>query len=87
MQSLAPSPEASYRTIREGLVKMVSAEGIMRPLGGVSAVIIGAGPAHAFYFSAYEVIKATFSSKNSFQNHIVNGKCYPLCTACENHDI
>ena len=73
MQSLAPSPEASYRTIREGLAKMVSMEGVMRPLGGVSAVIVGAGPAHAFYFSAYEGIKSRFSSNNELQNHLVNG--------------
>ncbi|XP_042222036.1 mitoferrin-1-like isoform X2 [Homarus americanus] len=72
MQSLAPSPEAAYRSIREGLTKMVSSEGLLRPMGGVNAVIIGAGPAHAFYFSTYEGIKATFGSNNAFQNHIVN---------------
>ncbi|XP_071521243.1 mitoferrin-1-like [Panulirus ornatus] len=72
MQSLAPSPEAAYRTIREGLVKMMNSEGILRPMGGVNAVIIGAGPAHAFYFSAYEGIKLTFGTSNSFQNHLVN---------------
>ncbi|KAK8723708.1 hypothetical protein OTU49_011499 [Cherax quadricarinatus] len=72
MQSLAPSPEAAYRSIREGLVKMVSSEGLLRPMGGINAVILGAGPAHAFYFSAYEGIKSTFGSSNSFQNHIVN---------------
>ncbi|XP_068223408.1 mitoferrin-1-like [Palaemon carinicauda] len=72
MQSLAPSPEAAYKSIREGLVKMVNSEGIMRPLGGVNAVIIGAGPAHALYFSAYEGIKTKFSTNNSVQNHIVN---------------
>lgn len=74
MQSLAPSPEAAYRSIREGLVKMVSSEGIMRPLGGVSAVVIGAGPAHALYFSAYEKIKSTFPSDNSLQIHATNGE-------------
>ncbi|KAK4311313.1 hypothetical protein Pmani_017171 [Petrolisthes manimaculis] len=72
MQSLAPSPDAAYRSIREGLMKMVNSEGIMRPLGGVSAVVIGAGPAHALYFSAYEGIKARFASSNSLQNHMVN---------------
>lgn len=72
MQSLAPSPEAAYRSIREGLVKMVNSEGILRPLGGVNAVILGAGPAHALYFSAYEGIKKKFSTNNSIQNHIVN---------------
>nr|XP_045618519.1 mitoferrin-1-like [Procambarus clarkii] len=72
MQSLAPSPEATYRSIREGLVKMVNSEGLLRPMGGVNAVILGAGPAHAFYFSAYEGIKSTFGSNNSLHNHIVN---------------
>ncbi|XP_066986253.1 mitoferrin-1-like isoform X1 [Macrobrachium rosenbergii] len=72
MQSLAPSPEAAYRSIREGLVKMVNSEGILRPLGGVNAVILGAGPAHALYFSAYEGIKKKFTTNNSIQNHIVN---------------
>lgn len=76
MQSLAPSPEAAYRSIRHGLTKMVSSEGILRPMGGVNAVIIGAGPAHALYFSAYEGIKSTFGSSIPFQNHLVNGKIY-----------
>ena len=30
---------------------------IYRPLRGASAVVIGAGPAHAFYFSFYEFTK------------------------------
>ncbi|XP_068235453.1 mitoferrin-1-like isoform X1 [Palaemon carinicauda] len=69
MQSLAPSPEAAYKSIREGLVKMVNSKGIMRPLGGVNAVIIGAGPAHALYFSAYEGIKTKFSTNNCSKSY------------------
>lgn len=84
MQSLAPSPEAAYRTIREGLSKMVNSEGLMRPLGGVNAVILGAGPAHALYFSAYEVIKKKFGSNNTLQNHLVNASAG--CGATLLHD-
>lgn len=74
MQSLAPSPEASYRTVREGLTKMISTEGIMGPVKGVNAVILGAGPAHALYFSAYEGIKKKFGSSNPLINDFfVNG--------------
>lgn len=29
----------------------------LRPLRGASAVVIGAGPAHALYFSSYEFTK------------------------------
>ncbi|KAK7078021.1 hypothetical protein SK128_006607 [Halocaridina rubra] len=84
MQCLAPSPEAAYRSIREGLFKMINSEGIMRPLGGVTAVILGAGPAHALYFSAYESIKKTFGSNNKFQNNIVNASAG--CGATLLHD-
>uniref|UniRef100_A0A2P2I2F9 Mitoferrin-1 n=1 Tax=Hirondellea gigas TaxID=1518452 RepID=A0A2P2I2F9_9CRUS len=72
MQCLAPSPEASYTSVREGLTKMIMREGIMTPIKGVNAVILGAGPAHALYFSAYEGIKHRFGSSNSFTNDIVN---------------
>ena len=75
MQSLAPSPEASYRSVRDGLTKMITTEGILRPVKGVNAVILGAGPAHALYFSAYESIKKNYGSSNPFINDIVNGEC------------
>lgn len=54
MQSLSAE---SYQTIRGGFMKMVSTEGLSRPVWGMNAVILGAGPAHAAYFSAYEAIK------------------------------
>ncbi|KAF2899967.1 hypothetical protein ILUMI_06219 [Ignelater luminosus] len=57
MQSLLPS------TMREGVsetfLKMVRHEGIFRPVRGMPAMIVGAGPAHAFYFSSYEYLKDT----------------------------
>ncbi|XP_076032561.1 mitoferrin-1-like [Oratosquilla oratoria] len=72
MQSLAPSPETAYRSVRDGLFKMVSTEGITRPVWGVNAVIVGAGPAHALYFSAYEMIKKWGNKSNSLQTQLAN---------------
>mgnify|MGYP000198937604 CR=1 FL=1 len=40
------------------------AEGVMRLWRGVQAVMIGCIPAHAIYFSSYEIVKAKFTSGN-----------------------
>jgi hypothetical protein len=39
-----------------------------RPLRGVGAVVLGAGPAHAFYFSTYEFAKEKLSELNCNDN-------------------
>jgi solute carrier family 25 iron transporter 28/37 len=59
MQSL--SPAHSGETVFSTLTKMVRQEGFLRPFRGAGAVVLGAGPAHAFYFSAYEFTKTTLS--------------------------
>lgn len=61
MQSLNPNPKAAYRSVPEALYKMVKHEGLFRPIKGVSAVIVGAGPAHALYYSCYEKMKRVLS--------------------------
>lgn len=61
MQSLYPSPKATYKSVPEALYKIVRHEGIRRPFRGVSVTLIGAGPAHAFYFSIYEKVKRSIS--------------------------
>lgn len=53
MQSLSHSSNSISGVMRE----MVRQEGFFRPLRGASAVVIGAGPAHALYFSSYEFTK------------------------------
>lgn len=64
MQSLAPS------AVREGIsgtfLRMVKTEGLLRPVRGLSAMVIGAGPSHALYFSSYEYLK------NAMTKHINN---------------
>lgn len=53
MQSLSHATT----TISGVLKEMIKQEGIFRPFRGASAVVIGAGPAHALYFSSYEFTK------------------------------
>ena len=42
---------------------MIRQEGWSRPVRGVSAVFVGAGPAHAMYFAGYEKIKRELTLK------------------------
>lgn len=48
---------------RHGIVDtfltMVKQEGLLRPIRGMSAMVVGAGPSHALYFSSYEYLKDT----------------------------
>lgn len=77
MQSLRPNPKAAYGNVAEALYKMVRYEGVLRPLRGMSAVVIGAGPAHALYFSCYEKMKRVFSgTEHATRNPLAHGKLY-----------
>jgi len=80
MQSL--SSTTSYR-IGEVLQRMVSQEGILRPVRGVGAVVLGAGPAHALYFSCYEYLKENMTH-HGLNNHIAYG--VSGCVATVLHD-
>ncbi|XP_055374980.1 mitoferrin [Condylostylus longicornis] len=67
MQSL--SPQTSSYSIGRTLSNMIKKEGILRPVRGVTAVVAGAGPAHAFYFATYEFTKESmtkFTTNNHF---------------------
>lgn len=56
MQSLVPGPDGQ-RTVLTTLSHMVKTEGTFRPMRGMSAALMGAGPAHALYFGCYEHLK------------------------------
>lgn len=58
MQSLAT---AGTEGISETFIKMVRQEGIFRPIRGMGAMVVGAGPSHALYFSSYEFFKETLT--------------------------
>ncbi|CAG9861141.1 unnamed protein product [Phyllotreta striolata] len=59
MQSLAASGSEG---IGETLIRMVRHEGLFRPVRGMSAMVVGAGPSHALYFSSYEFLKENLKS-------------------------
>lgn len=56
MQALTPGPGGGGG-IGTVLIRMVRQEGLFRPIRGMGAVVMGAGPAHALYFSCYEWLK------------------------------
>lgn len=68
MQCLRPSPGAIYHGIMDAFKKMVRTEGALSPFRGMNIVALGAGPAHALYFSSYEITK-TFIGKLGHGNH------------------
>jgi len=84
MQSLTPSPSAEGRSVMNTLTQMVRTEGVFRPVRGMSAVMIGAGPAHAMYFSCYERIKEALANPrvpaSSYYNNFVYGAAGCLAT-------
>ena len=69
MQSLNPNPKARYTGITDGLFKMVRHEGLARPFRGMSVMVVGAGPAHAMYFTCYESMKRYLSGTENGARH------------------
>ncbi|KZT65651.1 mitochondrial carrier [Daedalea quercina L-15889] len=57
MQVFATSPSAVYTGIGNAFTRISSTEGARALWRGVSSVIMGAGPAHAVHFGAYEAVK------------------------------
>ncbi|XP_066149418.1 mitoferrin-1 [Euwallacea fornicatus] len=83
MQSLAT---AGTDGISETFIKMVRQEGIFRPIRGMSAMVLGAGPSHAMYFSAYEFFKETLTEMVPSNKY--NTLCYGAagCVSTLLHD-
>ncbi|XP_038641553.1 mitoferrin-1-like isoform X1 [Scyliorhinus canicula] len=82
MQSLQPNPKAQYKNVFEGLLRIMHTEGYWRPFRGLNAMVLGAGPAHAMYFSTYEKMKRILSdaSGHGGNNHLANGVAGGLAT-------
>ncbi|XP_039760815.1 mitoferrin-1 [Pararge aegeria] len=71
MQSLRSAHNGS---IAETFRYMVQREGLLRPIRGMSAVVMGAGPAHACFFATYEQSKHTLSQLTRHRHdHITHG--------------
>ncbi|XP_042509867.1 mitoferrin-like [Macadamia integrifolia] len=74
MQAMGACP-AKTVGLREALTSILKHEGPLGLYRGIGAMGLGAGPAHAVYFSVYEVCKELFSRgnpNNSFA-HAVSG--------------
>lgn len=86
MQSLQPEPAARYRNVMDALRRIIATEGVWRPLRGLNATAIGAGPAHALYFACYEKLKRTLSDviHPGANSHLANGAAG--CVATLLHD-
>ncbi|XP_056147723.1 mitoferrin-2 [Lampris incognitus] len=86
MQSLQPDPAARYRNVMDALRRIITTEGIWRPMRGLNATAIGAGPAHALYFACYEKLKKTLSDviHPGANSHLANGAAG--CVATLLHD-
>ncbi|KAI7805739.1 mitoferrin-2 [Triplophysa rosa] len=86
MQSLQPEPDARYRNVMDALRRIVRTEGIWRPIRGLNATAVGAGPAHALYFACYERLKKVLSDAihPGANSHLANGTAG--CVATLLHD-
>lgn len=79
MQMLATGPPAS-RSVISSISKISSSEGAYALWRGVSSVVLGAGPAHAVYFSVFEATKTMLVNRftNSNSHKIVTDETHPL---------
>lgn len=77
MQCLRPPPEATYSNVLDGLRKLFVNEGFRRSFKGISAVVFGAGPAHALYFGCYEQMKTLLAKQTNHSTlvHSIAGGC------------
>ncbi|XP_051134622.1 uncharacterized protein LOC127253868 isoform X2 [Andrographis paniculata] len=76
MQALGTCPikSASVKLALQSILKSDGPKGFYR---GIGAMGLGAGPAHAVYFSVYEICKKSFSRGNPDNHaaHAVSGVC------------
>lgn len=66
----------------DALRRIVATEGVWRPMRGLNATAVGAGPAHALYFASYEKLKKTLSDviHPGANSHLANGTIRPTHT-------
>ncbi|XP_064806258.1 mitoferrin-2-like isoform X2 [Oncorhynchus masou masou] len=86
MQSLQPEPAARYRNVMDALRRIITTEGVWRPMRGLNATAVGAGPAHALYFACYEKLKKSLGDliHPGANSHLANGTAG--CVATLLHD-
>lgn len=77
MQVFATSPAAVYTGMGNAFSRISSTEGMRALWRGVSSVILGAGPAHAVHFGAYEAVKELAGA-----NEVGNGSHWVATCSC-----
>ena len=78
MQSL--TCEKQHNTMRRVLSTMVREEGLARPLRGLNAMALGAGPAHAMYFTALEKSRERLVADAKVPVHVAGGMAAVIAT-------
>ncbi|KAK7943236.1 mitochondrial carrier domain-containing protein [Apiospora hydei] len=69
MQIINPSPNAVYKGMVEGTMRIATGEGVLKLWRGMSSVVVGAGPAHAVYFATYEAVKHAMGGNRAGVHH------------------
>ncbi|RPB29454.1 mitochondrial carrier [Terfezia boudieri ATCC MYA-4762] len=69
MQIVNPTPSAMYTGIANAVAQISSTEGARSLWRGIASVALGAGPAHAIYFSTYELVKQRLGGNEGEEHH------------------
>ena len=91
----AASSSSSSHTMTAAAAAARKPEGLLRLWRGVQTMMIGCIPAHAIYFSSYEMVKAFWQNNNNNHNHNSNssnelvwyGSMMAGATATIGHDM
>ncbi len=81
MQSLIC--EKQHSSMRNVFLTMVREEGLLRPMRGMNAMALGAGPAHALYFTALEKTREALTADEAGMRvpvHVASGMAAVLAT-------
>ena len=66
---------------------MVKKEGVLRPMRGIGAVVLGAGPAHALYFSSYEYFRDVIAQNSILNTTLSSGELFRRIGAYADVDL
>lgn len=87
MQIISNARQATSKSLVGSISKITSSEGAYALWRGVSSMVMGAGPAHAIYFSVFESTKTLFvnqliASKSTKSTKLVTDENHPLIASC-----
>ncbi|BBN14779.1 solute carrier family 25 (mitochondrial iron transporter), member 28/37 [Marchantia polymorpha subsp. ruderalis] len=80
MQMLASAGGSIHSTIGRALVTIIKTEGPLGLYRGIGAMGLGAGPAHAVYFSVYEIAKEKLGGNQAGYHPLAHGLAGSMAT-------